>query len=92
MKTWSLNGLESIEDEPRSGRPRKATTHAKVQAVDRLVRTGRRMKVADISESLAISIGTVTSIMHDDLGYSKVSCRWVPKMLTNENKTRQVEP
>ena len=53
------DGRTSIEDEPRSGRPREATTPAKVQAVDRLVRTDRRMAVADISESLDISIGTV---------------------------------
>ena len=53
MKTDSRT---SIEDEPRSGRPRKATTPAKVQVVNRLARTDRRMKVADISEALDISI------------------------------------
>lgn len=85
------DGRTSVEDEPRAGRPKEASTPAKVQAVDKLVREDRRLKVGEIAESLDVSIGTVHKILHDDLGYSKVSCRWVPKMLTDENKAKRLE-
>ncbi|XP_067929080.1 histone-lysine N-methyltransferase SETMAR-like [Watersipora subatra] len=70
-------GRTSIEDEPRSGRPNEAATPSKLEAVDKLVRAKRRIKVEEIAESLSISIGTVHSILHEDLGYSKVCCRLV---------------
>ena len=84
-------GGTSVENEPRAGRPKEASTPAKVQAVDKLVREDRRLQVGEIAKSLDVSIGTVHKILHDDLGYSKVSCRWVPKMLTDENKAKRLE-
>ena len=40
-------GRTSVEDEPRAGRPKEASTPAKVQAVDKLVREDRRLKVGE---------------------------------------------
>ncbi|XP_067947100.1 histone-lysine N-methyltransferase SETMAR-like [Watersipora subatra] len=84
-------GRTSIEDELRSGRPKEAATPSNLEAVDKLVRADRRIKVEEIAESLSISIGTVHSILHEDLGYSKVCCRWVPKMLSDANKAKRLE-
>ncbi|CAH8530202.1 unnamed protein product [Dicrocoelium dendriticum] len=44
-----------------------------------------------MARSLSFSVERAHKIVHDDLGYSKVSCRWVPKMLTAEHKQRRVE-
>ena len=55
--------------EHKSGRPEESANPHKAQAADRLVKRGRRLKVADISETLDISIGTVHTILHDDFGW-----------------------
>ncbi|XP_023718636.1 uncharacterized protein LOC111870514 [Cryptotermes secundus] len=39
---------------------------------------------------LAISYGNVYDIVHDSLGYCKVSCRWVPKLLDDLNKAKRM--
>ncbi|XP_067950332.1 histone-lysine N-methyltransferase SETMAR-like [Watersipora subatra] len=69
----------------------EAATPSNLEAVDKLVRADRRIKVEEIAESLSISIRTVHSILHEDLGYSKVCCRWVPKMLSDANKAKRLE-
>jgi len=37
-----------------------------------------------------ISFGSVDTILHDDLNMRKVSAKWVPRMLTDENKASRV--
>ncbi|GFN89227.1 hypothetical protein PoB_001573300 [Plakobranchus ocellatus] len=48
-----------------------------------------------VSTSLAMPVeeeeSTVHEIVHDTLGYRKVSARWVPKMLTEDHKLQRVE-
>ena len=49
------------------------------------------MKVENIAHSLNISVGKAYEIILKDLGYPKVSCRWVPKMLTQEHRQKSEE-
>src|ERR1700761_2617270 len=51
----------------------------------------RQVKVIEISNLLGICIGTVETILHTKLGMSKVSSRWVPRMLTPEIKQTRVD-
>jgi len=46
----------------------------------------RRLTVKQIAANAGISIGFVDTILHDDLKMQKVSAKWVPRMLTDENK------
>jgi len=48
--------------------------------------TDRRLTVRYVAECLKLSHGTTHHIVTDILGYNKVCARWVPRMLTPENK------
>ena len=83
-------GRRSLEDDPRSGRPAEATTGVQVAAVQRLVEEDGRVTVLQIAEEVGISSGSVSSILHKSLGLRKVSARWVPHMLTEEQMQKRV--
>ncbi|GFO17886.1 histone-lysine N-methyltransferase SETMAR [Plakobranchus ocellatus] len=88
--TWFGEGRTSVGDEPKSGRP-KTSTNENTTRVDELIRCDRRMKIREIALKLEIPKSTVHEIVHDTLGYRKVSARWVPKMLTEDHKLQRVE-
>ena len=54
-----------------------------VQALEDLIKSDRRVTLDEIATKLDISHGTVYAIVREKLHFSKVSCRWVPKMLTD---------
>ena len=80
------DGRESITDDLRSGRPVDVSTPEAVQAVEDLIKSDRRVTLDEIATNLDISHGTVYAIVREKLRFSKVSCRWVPKMLTDDHK------
>ena len=82
-------GRSSVEDEDR---PAEVRSPEVIESVNDLIQSDRRVTLDDIARtlSLRVSVGTAHKIVHD-LGYSKTSCRWVPKMLTPEHKQRRVE-
>jgi len=79
-------GRKSTEDEHRSGRPVDMCTDENVQRVNDMITTDRRLTVRYVAECLNLSYGTTHHVITDVLGYSKVCARWVPRMLTPENK------
>ncbi|GFO25928.1 histone-lysine N-methyltransferase SETMAR [Plakobranchus ocellatus] len=89
--TWFGEGRTSLGDEPKSGRPKTSTNEENTTRVDELIRCDRRMKIREIALKLEIPKSTVHEIVHDTLGYRKVSARWVPKKLTEDHKLQRVE-
>ncbi|GFO12178.1 histone-lysine N-methyltransferase SETMAR [Plakobranchus ocellatus] len=90
--TWFGEGRTSlIDDEPKSGRPKTSINEENTTRVDELIRCDKRMKIHEIALKLEIPKSTVHEIVHDTLGYRKVSARWVPKMLTEDHKLQRVE-
>ena len=75
-------GRSSVEDKNRPGRPTGVRYSEVIELVNNLIQSDRRMTVNDIARNLSLSVGIAHKFVHDDLGYSKVSCWWVPKMLT----------
>ena len=74
----------SFEDETRSGRPSDATDEEMCNKVRDLVYSDRRIKVEEIANALHISHGGVSTTLHDHLGMHKLTARWVPKSLSEE--------
>lgn len=79
-------GRQSTEDEHRSGRPIETCTNENVQFVQDLIQKDRRVNIRNVADCLKLSYGTTHHIITDILGYNKVCARWVPRMLTHENK------
>ena len=77
-------GKTSLEDEARSGRPLDATDEEMCKKVRDLVYSDRQIQVEEIAQALGISHGSVLTILHDRLGMRKLTVRWVPKSLSDE--------
>ena len=77
-------GRTSLEDEARSGRPLDATDEEICKKVWDLVYSDRQIQVEEIALALGISYGSVSTILHDRLGMRKLTARWVPKSLGDE--------
>jgi hypothetical protein len=50
----------------------------------------RRITVLELSQEVGISVGSVEEILHKELKVSKVSARWVPRLLTREHRQRRL--
>jgi histone-lysine N-methyltransferase SETMAR len=83
-------GRASCEDADRSGRPSTSVSEETIGKVRDLVMNDRRLTVRCISESVGISYGSIHSILTDHLKLRKVSARWVPRMLTDEQKASRL--
>ena len=84
VKNWAAKfrrGREGLEDDPSSGRPASVTTQENIDPVHHMVMDDRRLTVNQIADAVAISRERVENILHQELGISKVSTRWVPRLL-----------
>ena len=78
-------GPANIVDQPRGERPVSVTDDKHQKHVDELINHDRRITQKQIAGRLGMSkerVGCITGL----LGYTKVSSRWVPRMLTPEKK------
>jgi len=65
------DGNTSIQDEPRSGRPRTASTECSKERVDEIIQDDRRVTVDTIARTLGIEHNAVQEMI-ESLGYRKV--------------------
>lgn len=79
-------GRTSVFDEDRPGRPTEVTTEEIVDKIHDIVMEDRRMKVREISNMVNISTERVHNILHNELAMRKLSARWVPRLLTVDQK------
>lgn len=89
VKFWAAEfkrGRKSLGDDERSGRPKTATTDDNIAKVHQMVLDDRRIKVREIAEVMNISKERVCHILNQDLGMRKLSARWVPRLLTLDQK------
>ena len=73
-------------------RPLTSTSEEKTEQAQQMILGNRHILTIDeLAHSLLISHGSAQEIIHEILGYRKVSARWVPRQLTEEHKPRRVE-
>lgn len=90
---WALEfkrGRTSLEDDPRSGRPKSVTTEEMIDTIHDMVMNDRKLTLSEISETMNISTERVLHILKDVLGLRKLCARWVPHFLNCDQKRLRV--
>ena len=78
-------GKFSVEDDTRPGRPKTSV----IAAIKIVVEQDARLSIRDIASCTGISEGSVQTILKKRLYLRKVCARWVPYLLTEEQKTQK---
>ena len=84
-------GRESLEDDPRSGRPSTSVTAENIETVEELIEKDRRVTIHEIACSTGIAATQVHEIIHRHLHMSKLTARWIPRLLTETQKNARME-
>ena len=84
------DGQESIENDPRVGRLVSVLTEKNVATVKTLIEEDARYTVQEIEELSGIHSSNVLKILREGLGLHKICARWVPHLLTDEQKQSRV--
>ena len=90
---WVLclnDGPQSIENDPRVGRSVSVLTEKNVATVKTLTEEDTCYTMQEIQELSGIHLSSVLRILHEQLGLCKICARWVPHLLTDEQKQSQV--
>nr|XP_042912547.1 protein GVQW3-like [Parasteatoda tepidariorum] len=84
-------GRTDTNDAERSGRPVEAVTPENVSEVTKIIMKDRKVKLREIAEMTQISYGSVFTILHEKLSMKKVFSKWVPRLLSMEQKQQRVD-
>ena len=76
----------SVEDDTRPGRPKISVTKANITAVKIVVERDARLSVKDIASCTGMQ-----TILKKRLDLRKVCARWVPHLLTEEQKIQRLK-
>ena len=85
------SGVESIKNAPKSGRPKSASRKEIVSKIKEIIEKDARFTVRDIARKVGIPLSTVHLILKKHLKVRKISARWVPHLLTDEQKRQRVK-
>jgi hypothetical protein len=83
-------GGTSLGDDERSGRPSTSSAPKNVETIRRLVHEDRRRTVKDIPAIVNVLHGTVRTFLTCDLNMHRVAAKFVPRLLTHEQKEHRV--
>ncbi|XP_042243425.1 protein GVQW3-like [Homarus americanus] len=86
IKLWYKrfkDGRESVESDPRSGKPSTSRTTENVERVRVAINENRRLTVREL-EDLGLPRTSVSEILMQDLGMKRVAPKFVPRLLPRE--------
>ena len=83
-------GHTDTEDADRSGRPNEVVTPENIKKVHQIIFENRKLKLREIADILNISYGSVYDILHENLSMRKLLSKWVPRLLTVDQKRQRV--
>ena len=84
------DGRESVENDPRVGRPVCVLMDKNLATVKMLTEEDAHYTVQEIEELSGIQSSSVLMILREQLGLRKICARWVPHLLSDEQKQSRV--
>jgi hypothetical protein len=81
---------ETTEDQRHLNQKKTKRTVDIIAAVAADVKADRRITCRELASAHGVSFGTMHNILHMELGLVKKSARWVPKLLSPEQKEERV--
>jgi hypothetical protein len=84
------DGRTSVDDDERSGRLSTSTTPANIAKVRDAILANLRRTIHDVYEIVGLSYGTVQSILVDNLNMRHISAKFVPRLLSDDQKAYRV--
>lgn len=85
------SGKTSVEDGKRSGRPQTSTTLENVLKVEELIREDRCRTIDELCEIVGTAHAQCQAIIAEDLKMQRVAAKFVPRLLTANQKQRRVD-
>jgi len=80
------SGRRSFEDDPHPGRPSTSHTEETVAHVREIIRADRHLTIREAAEEVRTAFGTCQKILSEDLRMRCVTAKFVPRLLTVEQK------
>lgn len=99
IRSWMekfKGGRTNVHDEGRSGRPNDAVNDETTSAVLLLLERDRRYTIEDLKQLLEdeflidVSPASIYRTL-EEAGFSKVCARWVPRLLSDEHRTKRLD-
>jgi len=87
---WFREGRETIEDHPRPGRPVTETTSENIEEIRSLINDDPHLTIDEIQVETGMSRGTIERIISNHLQLKKITARWVPNVLTDNQRSERV--
>lgn len=84
-------GHTTTDDAERSGRPKTSLVPESIKRVHKLILQDRKLKLREVSAIVKISGGSVHTILHENLCLTKLFSKWVPRVLTVDQKQQRVD-
>ena len=85
------SGRSSLEDDEQSGRPPTSITPENVNKIRQLVREDQQRSIEDFANIVGVSYGSVQAILTSELNMRRIAAKFVPRLLTQEQKENRVE-
>ncbi|GFV68020.1 protein GVQW3 [Trichonephila clavipes] len=83
-------GRQSVNSDPRSGHPSTSRNEDKIAQVKNVVHSDRCLTVRKIAQECHISVGSCDEILRKDLNMRRVSAKFVPRLLTENQQFQRL--
>ncbi|UYV65090.1 hypothetical protein LAZ67_3003102 [Cordylochernes scorpioides] len=81
-----LKGREKVNDDQHTGRPRSLRCEENKLKIKELIKSNRRISIKDLSSETGLSVGLCHQILTKDFDMIRTSSKFVPRILTEEQK------
>ena len=82
-------GRESVRDDERCGKSKEVRTPVLIGQIKNFMDKDRRVSIETISAQFDVSVGTVHTIIREEMKMQKICAKFVPRVLREDQKERR---